>query len=83
MTRLMMSVPFVFVALSVASSSVVAYDVQPVDFKPKRALTLRDLPRGGVKLIPHNGCCSAVNGACLTWCRKTEGCTGSGDCSVD
>ena len=38
MSRLMsLSVPFVFVALSVASSSVVAYDVQPVDFKPKRA----------------------------------------------
>lgn len=84
MSRLMsLSVPIVFVAFSVASGSVVAHDVQPVDFKPKRALTLRDLPRGGVKLIPHNGCCSDVNGACLTWCRKTEGCTGSGDCSVD
>ena len=37
MSRLMsLSVPFV-VAFSVASGSVVAYDVQPVDFKPKKA----------------------------------------------
>ena len=85
MSRLMsLRVPLVFIALSVASGSVVAYDVQPVDFKPKRALALRDLPRGGVRVnpIPHNGCCSNVKGSCVTWCNKKEGCTGHGDCSV-
>jgi hypothetical protein len=69
--------------IGVAGGSVLAQDTQLVEFKPKKTLKLRDLPRGGVKMIKNGGCCAHVGGACITWCNKEEGCTGDGDCDVN
>jgi hypothetical protein len=83
MTRLMprkSALVFAAFVISLASGSVLAQDVQLIEFKPKKTLTLRDLPR--VKQIAHGGCCAHVGGGCISWCNKTEGCTGSGDCDV-
>lgn len=67
MTRLMLrKSPLVFAAfvISLASGSVFAQDVQLIEFKPKKTLTLRDLPR--VKQIAHGGCCAHVGGGCIS-----------------
>ena len=84
MTRLMprkSALVFAAFVISLASGSVLAQDVQLIEFKPKKSLTLRDLPR--LKQIAHGGCCAHVGGGCISWCNKTEGCTGNGDCDVN
>ena len=61
MTRLMprkSALVFAAFVISLASGSVLAQDVQLIEFKPKKTLTLRDLPR--LKQIAHGGCCAHV-----------------------
>lgn len=35
-----------------------------------------------VQQIGKGSCCAKVHNACISWCNKTGGCTGSGDCDT-
>lgn len=35
-----------------------------------------------VQKIDKGGCCAKVHNGCVSWCNKTGGCTGSGDCDT-
>ena len=77
MTRWKSSLVFSAFVISLVSGSVLAQDIQTVEFKPKKPLTLRDLPRQ--KRIGHGECCAHVGGACISICNQGY-CTGVGDC---
>ena len=42
--------------------------------------SLTATPKG--KKIGHGQCCGPVLGGCVSWCPKSGGCTGQGDCSI-